>query len=60
MNNGDRQRLDVVEQKIDEIKDKYLTDIYKAIGKNSGKIAVIIPLIIMLLALVIGLYFRGG
>jgi len=56
MNTDDRIRLDRMEKKVDDIKDNHLPHIYEVLGKLTGKLTVIIPLIIMILALIGGLY----
>jgi len=45
-----------MEKKVDDIKDNHLPHIYEVLGKLTGKLTVIIPLIIMILALIGGLY----
>ena len=56
MNAEDRKRLDEFEVKIDAIKDNHLTHIYEVLGKLTGKMTVLIPLVLAVLALVGGLY----
>lgn len=56
MNEKDRQKLDEIEDKIDDIRINHLVHIYEVIGRLSGKMSVLIPLVIALIALIAGLY----
>ena len=63
MNTDARTRLDQIDKKVDEIKDNHLPHIYEVLGKLTGKMSVLIPLVLGILALIGGLYvaiFLGG
>jgi hypothetical protein len=60
MNQFDKDRLDRLEGKVDDIKDNHLSHIYDAIGNLNGKLWVLIPIVLSLVGLIIGLYVKGG
>jgi len=63
MNQQDRQRLDRLEAKVDDIRDNHIAHIYERLGSLTGKMSILIPLIIAIMGLIGGLYailIRGG
>ena len=56
MNNHDRERLGKLEKKIDDIRDNHLSQIWRELGSLKGRWTIMIPLIVLMLGLIIGLY----